>query len=119
MGFRTRALCSCRYLLDRAPDIAYSRFHEGLPHIHAVGDRYMLILSLNYLGMLVLVRGDVREAEQVLTEALECSNEIGNRIGQVSALNRLVKVACARAAWAEAIDRCYEALDISRKVGDR
>jgi tetratricopeptide (TPR) repeat protein len=105
--------------VDRAPETAYARFHEGLPHIRAVGDRNMLSMNLNYLGALALALGNVDEAEHTFAEALAWSAEFENGIEQISALNGLANVACARASWAEAITQCDDALNISRKVGDR
>ncbi len=65
--------------VDRQPEIAYTRFHEGLPHIRAVGDRYHLSLSLGFMGEAALFRGAVQEAEQTFTEALSHSAQVGNR----------------------------------------
>jgi hypothetical protein len=28
--------------IERQPELAYARFHEGLPHIRSLGDRYIL-----------------------------------------------------------------------------
>jgi predicted ATPase/transcriptional regulator with XRE-family HTH domain len=103
---------------QHAPEIAYTRFHEGLSHIRSAGDRYILSLTLNYLGTLALDRGELHEADQIFAEALQCSAEFGNGINLVSALNGLANVACARHDWAEAIARCHEALEISGRVGD-
>jgi predicted ATPase/DNA-binding CsgD family transcriptional regulator/transcriptional regulator with XRE-family HTH domain len=105
--------------VDHQPEVAYARFHEGLPHIRAVGDRMHLILSLYHLGEVALARGDLREAEQYFAEALRRSAEIGNGVGEVSALNGLAMVACARQAWGTAIAHCLEALARARDVGDQ
>jgi tetratricopeptide (TPR) repeat protein len=103
---------------QHAPEIAYTRFQEGLPHIRAAGDRYILSLTLNYLGALALARGELHEAEQIFVEALQSSAEFSNGINLVSALNGLANVAIARHDWAEAIAHCDDALEISGRVGD-
>jgi predicted ATPase/DNA-binding NarL/FixJ family response regulator/transcriptional regulator with XRE-family HTH domain len=105
--------------VDHMPEVAYARFHEGLPQIRAAGDRYHLILSLYHLGEVALARGELREAEQYFAEALRRSAEIGNGVGEVSALNGLAMVACAREAWGDAIAHCLEALARAREVGDQ
>jgi ATP/maltotriose-dependent transcriptional regulator MalT len=105
--------------VDHLPEIAYTRFQEGLPHIRAVGDRYHLSLTLYHMGEVALTRGELREAEQHFAEALRRSAEIGNGVSEVSALNGLAMVACARQAWGSAIAYCLEALARAREVGDQ
>jgi hypothetical protein len=104
--------CEC------APEIAYTRFHDSLPQIRAVGDGYLLAMSLFYLGEVALNLGHVREAEQVFTEAWTCSAQMHNGIMEVAALAGLATVACAREAWADAITHALHAVTRSTEVGE-
>jgi tetratricopeptide (TPR) repeat protein len=104
---------------EHAPEIAYERFQEGLPSIRAGGDRYVLGLSLFFLGQVALALGNVREAETHFSEALQHSLAIRNGVGEVTALHGLAMVACARGAWEDAITYSVEAVTRSRDVGDQ
>jgi ATP/maltotriose-dependent transcriptional regulator MalT len=104
--------------VDRAPDLAYERFHEGLPYMRTVGDRYVIILSLCHLGDIAVAMGKLDEAEQSFTEVLSLSRAISNGVGEANALGGLAMIACARHAWDDAIMYSLEAMARSREVGD-
>jgi tetratricopeptide (TPR) repeat protein len=104
--------------VDRAPELAYERLHEGLPFMRSVGDRYVVILSLGHLGEIALALGKVDEAEQSFREARELSAGIGNGIGEANALSGLALVACVRKAWRDAIMHALEAVARAREIGD-
>jgi predicted ATPase/DNA-binding CsgD family transcriptional regulator/transcriptional regulator with XRE-family HTH domain len=103
---------------ERVPELAYARFHEGMPYLRSLGDRYLLGLSLFHLGTVALGLGRVNEAERSFAEALDYSREVGNGVTEVAALNGLAMLACARADWPAAIERCRAALLRAGEVGD-
>ncbi len=104
--------------VDRAPDLAYERFHEGLPYMRSVGDRYVIILSLCHLGDIAVALSKLDEAEQCFTEVLSLSRAISNGVGEANALGGLAMVACARHGWDDAIMYSLEAMARSREVSD-
>lgn len=104
--------------VDRSPDLAYERLHEGLPYMRAVGDRYVIILSLCHLGDIAIALGKLDEAERSFVEVLNLSRAISNGVGESNALGGLAMIACARHAWDDAIMYSLEAMARSREVGD-
>lgn len=101
------------------PELAYTRFHEGIAHIREVGDRMHLILALFSLGNVALERGEPDEAAQLYEELQGYSIEIGNSIGLVLAQAGLAMVDCTRGEWDAAITRCRAALEHSNEIGDQ
>jgi predicted ATPase/transcriptional regulator with XRE-family HTH domain len=104
--------------VDRDPDLAYERFHEGLPYMRSVGDRYVVILTLGHLGEIALALGRLDEAEQSFTEVRELSSGIGNRIGEAGALAGLALVASARGAQRDAVSDGLQGVAYAREIGD-
>ncbi len=104
---------------EHQPELAYGILQDGLPYIRAAGDRYVLGLSLFFLGQVTLALGNVSEAETHFSEALQHSSEIRNGVGEVTALHGLAMVACARGAWEDAITYSGDAVARSGEVGDQ
>ncbi len=102
----------------RAPEVAYTCFHESLLHIRAVGDNYLLAMGLNHLGEVALDLGHTLEAEQLFMEAHSCSVAMNNGIMEVVALSGLASVACVREAWADGVTYARQAVARSNDVGE-
>jgi hypothetical protein len=104
--------------VEHAPELAYTRFRQGLPQLRALGERYLLGLALVYVGELALGRGSAAEAQHYFDEGLAISQELNNAFIEVMTRNGLALVACTAKQWDAALEQCWWALVRTRDIGD-
>ncbi len=79
-----------------------------------IGDRQGEAQSLNNLGLIAEIRGDVADAELLQRESLVIRREMGDRLGEAASLGNLGVIAQNRGDLAQA-ERLYrEGLAIMR-----
>ncbi len=71
------------------------------------------------LGIVLLLSGDLRDAQIAFESALQTYRDIGDRRGEVANLNNLGYYELQRGRFFAAVDRLSETLQLARKIGDR
>jgi tetratricopeptide (TPR) repeat protein len=74
-------------------------------------------VALGNLGTIALIRGELDEAEKLLSEALQISRQLGNLEGQANQLGNLGLIAWTRGELDEAEKLQRESLQIDRQLG--
>ncbi len=94
-------------MIKRALDLASAHNHA-----HVAG-------ILDSLGELKILRGELDEAEALLTQAVAMAEEKKNRWYAVQAMRNLARCKLAQGKHEEAADNARAAIEISREIGDK
>jgi predicted ATPase/DNA-binding CsgD family transcriptional regulator len=82
---------------DRAA--AAGRFLEGLATAQAIGDAHATALALDRLGRVARLDGNLEEAENLASRALELHHQVGDLAGTAASLDSVAGLATDAARW--------------------
>ena len=94
-------------------------FRESLAINREIGDRQGEADSLNGLGNMATIRGDLAEAERLHRESLAINREIGNRNAEANSMIYLGQVAEIRMDFDETERLLLESMAIHREIGNQ
>ena len=94
---------------------AQALFQEAVAHLGDDGSTWYRSISINSLGWLALMRGDVADAQRLSTEALQLSQG-ADRVLTVEALLNLGEVARATGDTTTALSMFEQALALAREI---
>lgn len=97
-------------------DEAFAQVEEGLALLWEVNDRPGIALSLNILGELVHLRGDLESAEAVYLEALVIAREIGDKLREAILVLNLGEIAYLRGQLEEALTLFQQAMALGLEL---
>ncbi|MFZ6031156.1 MAG: AfsR/SARP family transcriptional regulator [Chloroflexota bacterium] len=91
--------------------------HQGLTLKRAIGDRWGMVFSLTYLGLVAEALQEHSAAEKYFTESLVICRAIGDRRGMANSLRNLAEVAAAKANPDTARRHYQDSLALFREIG--
>ncbi|MBC7900924.1 MAG: tetratricopeptide repeat protein, partial [Saprospiraceae bacterium] len=94
-------------MIKRSLDIAVKA-----KHVHVAG-------ILESLGELKILRGDLTEAEDLLTQAVAIACDRKREWYQVQAMRNLARCYLAQGKFGEAAEKARETIDLCHKIGDK
>ncbi len=97
---------------------ARDAFQEALRLYRDMGDVMRQAVTLNYLGRIAQIRGELAQARSYQQEALQLLCDIGDVQGQANVLTDLGGIAQVRGELESAQRYQQEALEMYREVGD-
>lgn len=117
MAFTLRELGQLAVARENDPDRAEALLQESLGLAHELGNRSLVHIVLNGMGLVARLRGDYRRARELFEESVEFGRAQGDmRIVAVS-LMHLGWLALKQGSLATARDRFRESLLASQKAG--
>jgi CHAT domain-containing protein/Tfp pilus assembly protein PilF len=98
---------------------ALEKYNEALPLRQAVGDRRGEANTLNSIGGIYMLMGEMQRALEKYNGALSIFQTIGDRRGEAATLNNIGEVYRQVGEMRKALEKHNEALPLMRATGDR
>src|SRR5262245_26993920 len=95
------------------------KYHEALELYRKAGYRNGEARTLNNIGEVYRLLGDMRKALEKYDESLPISQVIGDRNGEAQTLNNIGSIYWSSGDMRKALEKYDEALPIIRAIGDR